>query len=231
MSDLEIYTEEDMKREAFARILLTGHRKIGKSTAIATSAPGPIGVLNIDGRDALQPAKRHGAKGLQIVDVTSADVWKKGVTKFIQLAGEGKVKTIMVDTFSILVNDKLTLEYKQKYRDDKNKFAAWDAVMDDALRYVHKLLQAPAHIFLICHVSRETGDLVLNTQLQERLPALINDIVHMEFNGKEADADRKRTFRYGPDVSGLSGGRSSDENKVIPADASLLLRELGYNVP
>lgn len=227
MSELEFYSEIEMQREAFARILLTGQKKVGKSTAVYTTSPTPIVALNADGRDALMPAKRQGAQGLQILDVTSADIWRKGVDAAIRMALDGKCKTIVIDTFSILINHTLTLEYQKKFAGEKDKFAVWRAVLDDGLRYLHRLLNAPAHVIVICHVDPDSGHLTLNSSLKSELPSLISDIVHLEFRAKEAPA---RVFKIGPDASGLTGGRNSTENKVIPADVTMLLKELGYNV-
>lgn len=223
MSVLDFYDEAELEGDAFARILLTGEAKAGKTTALLTTAPGPICVLNCDGFGAPMAAKRFGPKPLKILDVPTSDVWRRGVDAALKLAAEGQIKTIVVDTITMLINNVLTLEYNKKAQG----FEIWRLVLDDGLRYLTKLLNAQAHVFVVSHFMLEDGQLAVNGNLKVQIPAMVHDRVHLEYRPNKEPA---RVFHVGPHATGLSGGRNSNENKVIPADATLLLRELGYNV-
>lgn len=223
MTTLDFYDETELEGDAFARILLTGEPKAGKTTSLLTSAPGPICVLNCDGFGAPMAAKRHGAKNLKILDVPNSDTWRRGVDAALKLAAEGQVRSIVVDTITMLINNVLTLEYNKKAQG----FEIWRLVLDDGLRYLHKLLHAQAHVFVVSHYAIEDGQLAVNGNLKVQIPAMVHDRVHLEYR---ATKDPQRVFHVGPHASGLSGGRNSTENQVIPANATLLLKELGYNV-
>lgn len=222
MSDDDLfYSEDELKRSAYARVLVTGIRKSGKTATIASTAPGPVCLLNCDGPGAPIAALQVGAKDLKIADVVSVDTWRRAVDGACKLAEAGKVNTIVVDTFTLLVNNVLTLEYNQKL----SGYDIWRNVLDDGLRGIHRLVKAPAHLFVVCHFTMDDGQLALNGALKEQIPAMLHDIVHFEFDPKK---DPCRMFHMGPSASGITGGRFSHENKTIEADAKLLLAELGF---
>jgi hypothetical protein len=223
MSDDLFYDENELQASAFGRVIVTGPRKMGKTTALLTTAPGPIAVLNCDGEGAPIAAKRFGAKDLKIVDVTSPDLWRKAVDGAIKLADKGEVRSIVVDTFTLLVNNVLTLAHNKRYEG----FEIWRNVLDDGIRGLTKLSYAQAHVFIVCHHNLEDGQLLLNGALKEQVPSMMHDIVQFEFR---AAKEPRRVFHIGPDAAGMTGSRLCDENKTIPANAEQLLCELGYNV-
>lgn len=215
------YSEETLKNSAFARVLLTGPQKAGKTTAILTTAPGPICVLNCDGEGAPMAAKRHGAKDLLICDVSSVALWERGVAGAVKLANEGKVKSIVVDTITLLINDVLSREFSRRY----SGFDIWRETLNSFLQGFDKLKAAPAHLFLPAHHDLSDGQVAVDGKLKGMIPGLVHDIVHLDFNPKR---DPARAFHVGPSASGLSGSRNCDENKVIPANVRELLALLGY---
>lgn len=219
MSDL-FYNEEELQSSAFARVLLTGDRKVGKTVSVLTTAPGPICVLNADGPGAPMAAKRHGAKGLLILDVISCELWIKGCREAAKLAAEGKVKTIVVDTVTLLINNVIATEMGRKF----NGFDIWRETLQCFMLGFNILRQAQAHVFVLGHFDLQDGQLTLDGKLKKDVPALIHDIVHLDFNPKR---EPSRGFHIGPSASGLSGGRNCDENKLIPADVGELFKELG----
>lgn len=220
MSDL-FYDGSELAQSAYARVLLTGDRKVGKSVQIIGTAPRPVAVLNGDGPGAPQAVKRYFdfADGeLKILDVTSVDLWKKGCVAAKKMAEDGQIKTIVVDTITLLVNSILAREFGRKF----TGFEIWRNTCDTFMAGLEHLKLAPAHVFLISHFGIEDGQITLDGKLKKDVPALVNDIVHLDFKpGREYP----RMFNIGPSASGLSGGRSSDENKQIPADVSELLKE------
>ena len=221
MTDDLFYNEDELERSAYGRVLVTGIRKSGKTTCLATTAPGPVALINCDGPGAPIAAKRHGAKNLFIADVVSVDSWRRAVDGACKLAEDGKVNSIIVDTFTLLINNVLTLEFTEKF----SGFEIWRNVLNDGLRGLHKLINAPAHLFVVCHSTLEDGQLALNGALKEQVPAMVHDIAHFEFDPKK---DPSRMLHLGPSASGMTGSRFSDENKTIEGDARLLLAELGF---
>jgi hypothetical protein len=221
MADLEFYDEGELQRSAFARILLTGEPKVGKTTTILATAPTPICVLNCDRPGAPQAAIRHGAKDLKILDVDTVAIWEKGYKAAWKLAEEGKVKSIVVDTLTLLVNNTLTLEHGKRFA---NSFDARRETINCMLAGLNCLFTASAHVFIVAHYDQSDGLISLEGRLKKDIPGLIHDRVHMDYNAKR---DPQRCYHIGPSVNGLSGGRSSDENKIIPADVKVLLKELG----
>lgn len=219
MSDL-FYTDTELQESAYARVLLTGDRKVGKTTSVLTTAPGPIAVLNADGQGAPMAAKRHGAKDLLILDVDSCELWLKGCRAAKDLAAAGKVKTIVIDTVTLLVNNVISVEMGRKF----SGFDIWRETLQCFLAGFGTLRQAQAHLFVLGHYDLQDGQLTLDGKLKKDVPALIHDIVHLDFNPKR---DPDRAFHIGPSASGLSGGRNCDENKIIPANVGELLKELG----
>jgi hypothetical protein len=218
--DVVFYDENELAAGAHARILVTGAPKAGKTTAVLTTAPGPICVLNCDGPGAAMAAKRHGAKGLRILDVTSPTKWKKGVAAACAQAEAGEVKSIVVDTVTVLVNQVLTLDYNTRF----SGFEIWRNVLDAGMRGLMKLLSAPAHVFILSHYSVDDGLITLAGSLKQDVPALVHDRIHLEFDPK---ATPPRFFHVGSGP--LTGGRSGrSEHRTIPADVKLLLTELGY---
>lgn len=219
MSDL-FYDETELKQCTYARVLLTAEPKVGKTTTVLTTAPGPIAVLNCDRPGAPQAAIRHGAKGLKILDVDTVALWEKGYRAAYKLAEEGLVKSIVIDTLTLLVNNTLSLEHGRKFA---NSFDARRETINCMLAGLNCLFVAPAHVFVLAHYDQSDGLISLEGRLKKDIPGLIHDRVHMDYNAKR---DPQRCYHIGPSVNGLSGGRSSDENKVIPADVKILLKEL-----
>jgi hypothetical protein len=221
MSDM-FYTETELQESAYARILLTGDRKVGKTTAVLTTAPGPIAVLNCDGPGAPMSATRRGAKGLLIADVNTVSDWITACKTVTKMAAEEKCRTIVVDTVTLLVNNILSVEMGRKY----SGFDIWRETLQVFLAGFNMLRTANAHLFVLGHYDLQDGQLTLDGKLKKDVPALLHDIVHLDFNPRRTPT---RGFNIGPSASGLSGGRSCDESKLIDADVGELFKELGIN--
>lgn len=225
---LDWQTEDDIKNCSFARVLVTGDRKAGKTTRVLTTAPGPIAVLNADGDGATQPAVRHGAK-FRSLNVTTPDLWTAGVKAACDMAAKDEIRTIVVDTITLLVNVNLALHYGRIY----DGYDIWSATYKNFMDGMMMLKNANAHVFYLAHYDMDSGLLTLDGKLKKDVPALVNDIVHLDFKpGRKMKVGDDvvaldRAFQIGPSANGLSGGRSSEENKLIPADVGILFEELG----
>ena len=220
---MKIYDENELAQDAYARLMLTGDPKVGKTVCALTTAPGPVFVLNCDGAGAPMAARRHGAEGLRIADVRSASDWKEGVDIALGMARKGQIRTIVVDTITFLINNVLTLEFGHKY----SGFDIWREVMDKSLTGLDKLLGAKAHVIFVAHYQMDDGQIALNGNMKLTVPAMVHDRVHLKFDPKSKDQPRQLVI--GPSADGLSGGRHSSENKNIEPNITKLLQELGYN--
>lgn len=217
---VEFYNEDELQQSAFARVILTGDRGVGKTVAVLRSSPLPICVINCDGPGAPMAAKRHGAKGLMIADITCAQEWKEACKSAVKMAAEGKVKTIVVDTVTLLINNIIGVEMGKKF----DGFDIWRETLQNFLDGYNLLWKAQAHVFIIAHYDMADGQLTLDGKLKKDLPALAHDIVHLDY---KPGRDPQRAFHLGPSAMGMTKSREIDENKVIPADVKVLLAELG----
>jgi hypothetical protein len=75
MAALGFYSQQDARDSAFARLLLLGPSKLGKTTAVVSTAPGPVVVLNADGDSALKYPAKIGAK-FGALDITNRREWQ-----------------------------------------------------------------------------------------------------------------------------------------------------------
>lgn len=216
---LDVYSSDELGECAHARVLVTGDPKAGKTTAILTTAPQPILVLNCDKPGAPMAARRFGGK-FSVVDVETSGIWREAVRYAITEAKAERVRTIVVDTITMLINNCLALEMKRKFQG----YDIWREVHAAAMQSLNDLLGAPAHIFMLAHYAVSDGQITVQGGMKTDIPAVVHDRVHLEFNPKSEPA---RFFHVGPSASGLSGGRNSDESKRIPADVKELLKELG----
>lgn len=217
------YTENELPKNSHARILLTGKPKDGKTTSLLCTAPGPIGVINCDGEGAPMAAIRHGAKDLKIWDVKCIEDWQMAVDTFYKMAAKDEIKTIVVDTITMLVNNIVAVEAASKF----SGFDIWRETMNYTLRGVNRLFDAKAHVFFVAHYEISDGQVQLQGKLKDVMTALPHDRVHLDFDPKRTPS---RQILLGPSASGLSGGRRSDESKAIDADFTKLLKELKYDI-
>lgn len=221
MADL-FYDETQLAEGAYARVLLTGDPKTGKTTSVLCTAPGPIAVLNCDGPGAPMAAKRHGAKDLKILDVDCADRWLKGVDASIKLAKAGEVRTVVVDTITHLVNVVLELEMSRRYQG----FDIWKNVYNKTIDGLAALKdELDAHLVVCSHFSVKDGVIPLDGKMKSVLPGFTHDIIHLDYSDKN---DPPRQYIMGPSASGLAGSRRIDKGMMIPADFSQALEILGY---
>lgn len=218
---LGVYSSDELAASGFARVLITGDAKAGKSTATLLTAPRPILVLNCDMRDAQIAAQRLGAK-FDAVDVVDIETWIDASKYACAAARAGKYRTVVVDTLTMLINKTLLLELREQAAD--NSYEAWRMLQTIGLSQLDKLGQIDAHLFLIAHYDLDDGNIQVSGSLKSIIPALINDMAHLEHRpGKNPD----RVFKIGSQKGYKGGGRNVKKPAVIEADIELLLEELG----
>ena len=201
---LRVYDEVEAA-QGFARVLLMGPSKGGKTTAVLRTAPGPIVVLNGDNPDALIPARRMGAK-FTAVDCTNQQEWRKGCNYAYDLAEAGEVATVVVDTITLLV-DKI---YEQ-LKNDLTGFELWNEIYDSVMDPFRTLMDMNAHLFVVAHhiPSDSDQDIVgvmpaIPGKLKVRIPAMVNDWIWLDVITKR---DPPCSFLLGPQKNWTGGGR------------------------
>lgn len=220
-AQLGVYSSDELAASGWARILITGSPKIGKTACTLLTAPRPILVLNCDMRDAPIAAQRLGAK-FKAIDVSDIETWIDGVKYACAAVRAEKYRSVVIDTFTMLVNNILLLELREQAAD--NSYEAWRLLQTIALSQLNKLSQIDAHLFLIAHYDIDDGKLQVSGSLKSIIPALINDMAHLEHRpGK----DPERVFKIGAQDGYRGGGRNVKKPAVIEADIELLLEELG----
>ena len=97
--------------DAWARVLIMGPAKGGKTVACALTAPPPVLILNCDRMGAAAGAvslaaeyKRDPQKDVFVVDVVGVDHWLKSAERAVEAARDGLVRTVVVDTVTFLVD-------------------------------------------------------------------------------------------------------------------------------
>jgi hypothetical protein len=226
---LGIYTSRETRDNAFARVLLVGPPKAGKTTCVAATAPKPL-VINCDGYGATHGAARAArAKGAEFLtlDADDADEIKRAINTARQLVEKGLVETVVLDTVSMLV---ATLVQEAKLT--LTGWDVWTTVYDRTMKAVRALMGLSAHLFVTSHMTADTGDdnpagilpHIPGKQLRVDLPALLADWVVLDIEPERLP--HERMFLLGPQKYWTASGRHVKRTCAIPADVPSLLAEL-----
>lgn len=228
---LGIMTTAEIQDDEFARVLLLGLPKTGKTTMVVSTAPGPVLHINCDGRTASAYARNHkGATPLEI-SVTSPETWKKGVENACKLACAGGCRTIALDSVSLLADmlvDKLGIKH--------TGHELWREVQALLVNGIRKLATVPAHLFVIAHYAPPQKDdepstagvlPLIGGASKHKIPALLNDWVMFDaVPPKPPATEPERRLLVGPQKFWSSSGRNARRSVALPADACALLDEL-----
>ena len=207
----------------FARVLVLGPPKVGKTTCIVGTAPRPL-VINCDGRSATKGARLQGAE-FHVVDAVNRATWVKAVKTACTAVREGLVRTVVVDTITLLADNIV---------DDASVtlsgFDMWNDVKAKLVGGLKQLMQLDAHVFVIGHMTAghdtEPGIMpMIGGQAKTLIPALIDDWVLLDF--LEGRKPHERQFLLGPQGKWTSGGRNIKRSCQVEATVPALLAELG----
>jgi hypothetical protein len=125
-------------------ILLYGPSGTGKTVG-ATSAPGPVLVLNAEGPGALRKAREiHGADKVREVAVTGKGVLDEAYLYLRE--GKGGEKTVVLDTVGETY--RILLE---EIGGDRPTLQNWGDVNTLLERFVRALRDLPLNVVLVCH--------------------------------------------------------------------------------
>lgn len=212
--------------EAFARVLILGQMKIGKTSALCTTAPRPV-IINCDGIGATQYAAIENGSDFWQLDVNGLKTWGDAVKEACRMANDGEVETIIVDSVTLL-SDELHAELAKSL----SGFDLWGGLALELQSGLRRLMKAPAHVFLVAHIdpSKDSSAGILpliggNTKVW--LPAKVSDWVLFSYeSGRKPDP---RAFLVGPqDDWPRSGRRIRRSIEICPPDVGDLLEELGF---
>lgn len=243
--------------DAWGRILLASVPKGGKTVSCGCTAPPPVLIINCDRKgaavSAVNQCKKYGRdpeKDLFIVDVSSADEWLEAAHGAYNAARDGHVRTVVVDTITLLV-DRLVREIVHEGEKDLEKGeggtqALWGRVAKIGGMGLDELLTIDAHLIVTAHLmlnDAAPGVLpAVQGSLKRWVPGVISDWIRLDVTvdktvEKKKDADGKsktkietkilREFLIGAQRDWLHGSRNAKRTAIIDADITLLLEELG----
>lgn len=223
LSKFGFVSQDEIAQSAWARLLVIGRPKIGKSTAIVGTAPGPVAVLNADGDSALKYPAGTGAKFLQF-DVGTRETWRAGRKAVTAAAQANAVRTVVVDTITFLADAlydeiSLKLDGHERFGELKNQIVGG----------LKQLFQIPAHVIVIAHLlpGKDDGSEgimpLINGQSKFIVPGIANDVVMFDY---QAGRTPERQFIVGPQGSWTYGGRNISRKTVTNPTIPELFKEL-----
>lgn len=224
LAALGVYNHDEAKANAFARVLLIGPAKAGKTTCVAKTAPKPL-IINCDGDTATTGASNQGAQ-FQAIDVDGVASWRRAIQTAGKMVEAEVTRTIMVDTVSLLAKA-LERALKQRYEG----WDVWRHLENELVTGFLALRELNAHLFMIAHMDprEDTAAGILpfiGGQSKVWLPGVIDDWIMLEV---DPDRNPPRQFLLGPQKKWTHSGRSVRKVTAIDADVMLLFKELGIH--
>lgn len=224
------YDQDVAIDDAFAKVLLLGNSGVGKTTSILTTAPGPIGLINCDGRDATAEAGRQKAR-YQVLDVPTKGTraaWKKAFEVACRAATNGEIRTLVLDSFTLL-QDNLFDEIDLT----ETGFDRFSALNQELLPRIKKLRDLPCHVFVVGHLSapykkddpQAEGIMPMGIgKPKSMVPTLFPNKVLFDYQDGRTP---ERMFLLGPQGNWTYGCRRATKKQAIPADVRVLLDNMG----
>jgi hypothetical protein len=219
-----VLTQDEAKDNAFARILLLGPAKAGKTTCIAGTAPKPL-VINCDGLSATKGARRvHKGHEFLVVEAQSRAGLINATKAAEALVASGDVRTVILDTATLLVDNILDEVTKAGFEG----WDRWDELEKAVMGSVKRLAQLDAHLFVISHMdpTKDPAQGILPTiggKLKTRLPAMLDDWILLDV---DPERNPERVFLLGPQKTWTHSGRNIRRKCMVEADVEALFEEL-----
>lgn len=228
-----------LEHEPYARVLLMGPPKCGKTTAVVSTCPSPTRVLLCEGDSALRGAKRL-TSSFDFERILGWNSMSKALVEAKRDAQEKRIKSVLVDPLSDFA-DRLLVECFKLTETSQGKEDGRRAYPEYAKRLLHvidALFQIPAHVFVICHYMEVGGGMdgdgeglaktgegivpLLAGKARAMVAAKFSDVIWMDVRrGKDGP---ERVFVTSPQGAWGPGCRSLAGNAVLPADVGVLLK-------
>lgn len=216
--------------DAHLRMLLMSPPKLGKTTHVVATSPGPVRVLLCESDTALRGAQRE-SRNFDFVRIVGWDSMMAAVVEAKRDAKAGTIKTVVVDPITTF-GDRLLAECVKATLTKEGNEDGRKAHPEFTKRIVHLvdlLMTIPAHLVVIAHHMETGGDdeskklgtglvpLMPNTASRTKLAAMFYDVVWMDKAQPGQPEYHGRTFVTGPDGCWGPGCRSLAKNDKLPA--------------
>jgi hypothetical protein len=227
LEQLGVYTNDDIAQSAYARVLLLGPQKGGKTTCVSKTAPSPL-IINCDGPNATKGAANHGAKFMS-VDASNRKSWGHAVKVAQQLVGARRVRTVIVDTISLL-----SYFLQKDIETTLSGFDLWTELEQQLMaKGLLKLCQLEAHLFVVAHMTpvheSAAGILpVVKGSAKSTLPGFLDDWVMLDV--KPGRTPHERMFLLGAQENWSASGRNIKRTCAVEATVPALFEELGIKL-
>lgn len=224
-ASLGIATQDETQESIYARVLLLGPAKAGKTTAIAGTAPQPL-VINCDGLGATKGAKNvYENQTFDVIDAHSRAGLKAAVSAAEKMVAAGITKTVVLDTVTLLA-DTLLDEIKVTMLG----WDVWDELESCVMGALKRLCKLPAHVFVIAHMNPAKDPTegimpAIGGKLKTRLPAYLDDWILLDVENDRQP--HERAFLLGPQKTWTHSGRNIRKKNMVAANVPALLAELG----
>lgn len=224
--DLEamgVVDQDGAAESEFARILVLGPAKAGKTTCILATAPSPL-CINCDGLSATKGAREEGGKFL-VVDATTRATLKAAVGIAEKLVAAGDVKTVVLDTATLLADNLL-----DEISVTLTGWDVWSELSSVVTHAVKRLCRLPAHIFVVAHMApdKDVAEGIMPAiggKLKSRLPALLDDWILLDVEPGRKPFERQ--WLLGPQKTWTHSGRNIRRTIAVEATVPALFAELG----
>ncbi len=225
---LGIYNQDEAADNAFARILIMGPPKTGKTTAILTSASEaglhPF-VLNCDGDSCLKFPKKQGAKFLA-KDINTPRDWDSAIAAGEKVVAAGLSRMVVLDTATTLA-DNLLRWLQPRHQDDTRQM--YGELVRIVMNGFHRLRGIQAHMITVAHIPADHDATVgilpaIAGSSKEKIANVVDDWAFFEVDTDSNPVKREFVMgihrRWGRNLKGKNNVR-------VPATIPALFKELG----
>lgn len=234
------WSDGKIEKPRYLGVLLLGPPLVGKTTSAVGTAPGPVYVINSDGRDSLTAVKRrHPNVKFASNNVYTRKDMEGAIVVARDLVKKDEIKTIVWDTLSSFAEG---LEYEcakltenEKGEPDGRRY--WPVYTKYLLQTVSRLRKIDAHIIVCSHFidtssdqeegdKKKTGDGIvplLGRKARLTIGKEFADIIFMD-----RDLSKNRVFRTGVAGKWGPGGRNTDGDLTMPPDFAEFMKVAGF---